>query len=90
MSKLGLKWSVLYFSWAAVFAALATITSDVKGNVAFLDIGILPQIMLLSFPGGLSWAKGVWWGWVYLVLVPPFMLILYLAGAWRERKLHRG
>lgn len=86
MSRLALRIALIYLMWPLGWATAAANTTDVKSNVVFLQIGLLPQMLLLSFPGGLSWASGLWWGWAYLVLVPPFMLLLYFLGARLERK----
>jgi hypothetical protein len=89
MSRLGLRLALLYLLWPLSWATAAASITDVKSNVAFLQIGLLPQMLLLSFPGGLSWASGLWWGWTYLILVPPLALLMYLLGAQLERRRHR-
>lgn len=86
LSRTGGKLSRLYLFLVPIFPLLASLTDDVKGKVVLLQIGLMPQMYLLYYTGALSWFSNLWWGWTYLILVPPFALFLYFVGAWIEKK----
>ncbi len=85
-SRTGIKLSGFYLLLVPIFPLLASLTDDVKGKVVLLQIGLLPQMLLLYYTGTLSWFSDLWWGWTYLILVPPFALALYFIGVWIEKK----
>ncbi|MCC8536647.1 hypothetical protein ACDH70_08635 [Xanthomonas axonopodis pv. poinsettiicola] len=62
---------------------------DDKGRFVMLQLPLTPQLALLDAVGAGSWASGLSWLASYLVLVPPFLVVLYLLGsliqAWIER-----
>lgn len=86
LNKTGIKLCGLYLSLVSIFPLLASLTDDTKGKVVLWQIGLMPQMYLLYYTGALSWFSNLWWGWTYLILVPPFALFLYFVGVWIEKK----
>ncbi|MCD0246738.1 hypothetical protein JWH11_20025 [Xanthomonas melonis] len=66
---------------------------DDKGRFVMLQLPLTPQLALLDAIGADAWLRGLSWLTSYLVLVPPFLVVLYLLGslvqAWIARALPR-
>ncbi|QNH18327.1 hypothetical protein HEP74_03499 [Xanthomonas sp. SS] len=54
-----------------------------------LQLPLTPQLLLLDALGVDAWLRGMSWVAGYLLLVPPLLLLLYLAGHLLEATLRR-
>ncbi|MEA5124015.1 hypothetical protein [Xanthomonas floridensis] len=90
LSAFGIVLCVLYLIPTALCLWIAQEAgSDDKGRFVMLQMPLTPQLALLDAIGADSWLRGLSWLTSYLVLVPPFLVVLYLLGslvqAWIER-----
>ncbi len=63
--------------------------ADDKGRFVMLQLPLTPQLAILDAIGADGWLRGLSWVFAYSILVPPFLVMLYLLGsvlqAWVER-----
>ena len=86
-SSLGLLLAVLYLLWVALMI-YGSFDADLKGNVVLLQLGVLPQSILVDLLGSMLNIKLMYgWNWIpiYCFLVPPMVIVLYFIGAWFQR-----
>ncbi|MCC8475982.1 hypothetical protein LN458_18550 [Xanthomonas arboricola] len=61
--------------WAASDAG-----GDPKGHFVLLQLPLTPQLTVLEAMGADAWLTDMPWVHSYLLLVPPFLVALYLVG----------
>ncbi|MBD7922570.1 MULTISPECIES: hypothetical protein [Xanthomonas] len=54
--------------------------ADDKGHFVLLQLPLTPQLLVLDALGADAWLRGMSWIAGYVLLVPPLLLLLYLAG----------
>jgi hypothetical protein len=89
VSLLGVGFCLLY----AVPTALcvwAAQGADDKGHFVMLQLPLTPQLAALDALGLDAWLHGMPWAVAYLTLVPPVLLLLYVAGHGLQALLRRA
>lgn len=89
VSWLGVGFCLLY----AVPTALciwAAQGADDKGHFVMLQLPLTPQLAALDALGLDAWLQGMSWTVGYLLLVPPLLLLLYVAGHGLQALLDRA
>lgn len=88
-SVLGLGLCMLYAALVAccVWVALG---ADDKGRFVFLQLPLTPQLLVLAALGVDGALPGLCWVARYLLLIPPFGLLLYLTGCALQALVRRA